>query len=175
MNLQYFIKNNKKGLHSSELLLGKSSTTGFTTIELIIAISIIVILTAIALPKLNNFKTTQTHKNEVGNVMALLNEARVRALSGDNARDYNILFNPGNNTVTLSRITTDEGDTEYEETITLDSHVGFTTTLTDNTVSFTRFTGASSSIGTITITTTSGAYTKTSVIRMYTSGLAALD
>src|SRR3989344_2213629 len=105
MNLQYFIKNNKKGLHSSELLLGKSSTTGFTTFELIIAISIIVILTAIALPKLNNF----------------------------------------------------------------------TTTLTDNTVSFTRFTGASSSIGTITITTTSGAYTKTSVIRMYTSGLAALD
>lgn len=156
----------------------KNLTSGFTLLELIIAICLIALLTAIALPKLNNFRTGQIHKNEVGNMLAMLNEARTRALTGDSSRAYSVSIDTTAKTMTLFRVTTDPDDTAYSEIMTLDDKLTLSTSLagtTDSTITFNRFTGNTVNAGTITVTTTNGAFSRTATIRVYVSGLAALE
>lgn len=156
----------------------KYITKGFTLLEMIVAICLITILTAIALPKLNNFRTGQIHKNEVGNMLAMLNEARTRALAGDSSRAYSVSIDTVAKTMTLFRVTTDPGDTAYSETVNLDTKVSVSTSLAgtpSNTITFARYTGTTLNAGTITVTTTNGLFSRVSTIRIYVSGLAALE
>ncbi len=156
----------------------KYITKGFTLLEMIVAICLITILTAIALPKLNNFRTTQIHKNEVGNMLAMLNEARTRALAGDSGRAYSVSIDTVAKTMTLFRVTTDPGDTAYSETVPLNTKVSVLTSLAgtpSSTITFARYTGTTLNAGTITVTTTNGLFSHTSTIRVYVSGLAAIE
>ena len=153
----------------------KKYTLGFTLIELILSIAIIAILAGISVPNFNKFKTSQIHNSEVSNALSLLNEARTRATTGDSARAYSVSITNGTQTFLLFRVTTDPGDTAYSEIVTMDSHVTLANTITGGTITFARFTGNTTNTGTITITTTSGSYSRSSVIRIYPNGLAALD
>lgn len=151
------------------------SVKGFTVIELVIGIAIIIILAGISVPSFNKFKTSQIHNSEVSNALSLLNEARTRAVTGDYARAYSVSINNVNKTLNLFRVTTDPGDVAYSELVTMDSHVTMTNTISGGTITFARYTGITSNTGTITITTTSGSYSRTSTIQIYPTGLAALD
>lgn len=151
------------------------SVKGFTLIELVIGIAIIIILAGISVPSFNKFKISQIHNSEVSNALSLLNEARTRATSGDSARSYSVSINNTDKTLTLFRVTTDPGDTAYSEIVTMDNHITLSNTISGETITFLRFTGTTSNTGTITITTTSGSYSRASTIRIYPTGLAALD
>ncbi len=151
--------------------------SGFTLIELLIGIFIIALLSVIAVRGLTNFKLMQIHNGEVSSVLAVLNEARVRAGAGDNARNYSVVIDSNAKTLTLSRITTDPGDTAYTYTKTLDPRVSLNLSLASgSTITFTRFTGAVSNTGTILITTTgTGGNTRNSTIRIYPTGLSSKE
>lgn len=148
---------------------------GFTFIELITVISIIGIITVVGFPRFNNFKNSQTHNSEVSNVLSLFNEARVRAVSGDNAKAYSVSIDTNNKTFLLFRVTTLPGDTPYSELITMNNKISLSTNISGNTVTFNRYTGFTENSGIITIVTTSGSFNKTSIVRIYPNGLAAID
>jgi Tfp pilus assembly protein FimT len=66
----------------------------FALIELIIAVSIIIIFTGLTIPFYNRFTTEQQLKNEGKNVVNLLELARKKAISGDLA-NYSCPSNTG--------------------------------------------------------------------------------
>lgn len=148
---------------------------GFTFIELITVIFIIGIITVVGFPRFNNFKNSQTHNSEVSNVLSLFNEARIRAVSGDNAKAYSVFIDRNNKTFLLFRVTTLPGDTAYSELITMNNKISLSTNITGDTVTFNKYTGFTENSGTITIETTSGSFNKTSIVRIYPNGLAAID
>lgn len=149
---------------------------GFTVLELLISIAIIVLLSTFAVQGLAKFKLNQAQNNEVTKVLAVLNEARVRAQSGDSARNYSVTINTAAKTMTLFRVTTDPGDTAYSSVSNLNPQTTLSLLMNSgNTITFERFTGATTNTGTITVSTTSGTNTKSSTIRIYKTGLAALE
>lgn len=150
--------------------------TGFTLIELLVGIAILGLLATVSINGLSKFRLGQLHNGEVAKVIAVLNEARVRALSGDSARNFSVTIDGAAKSLTLSKITTEVGDTPYSHTTLLDQKSAIVTSLIGgNTITFVRFTGTTANTGTITLTTTSGANSKTTIIRVYTTGLATRE
>lgn len=148
---------------------------GFTMIELIVVVFIIGFISVLSFTGLTTYKYDQVHKNNLDNTLSLLNKARTKALSGENARDYNININSVNKTFTLTLVQTDVNDPTYSETLTLDNQTTITETITGSDINFTRFTGATNNTGNITLTTTSGGFSKASTIKIYPTGLAAIE
>jgi len=75
-------------LHASRYALG--DRRGATFIELMIAVAIIVILSAIVANPLAKYRKDQLQKTAVEDVTALLNEARSRTLLSDGSSQYGV-------------------------------------------------------------------------------------
>jgi type II secretory pathway pseudopilin PulG len=74
----------------------KSNNHGFTLIELLTVITIFILIIAVVMPNLVNFKTKQSLKNTNENIVALLNKAKSDSLSSLNSSNYGIHFNNDN-------------------------------------------------------------------------------
>lgn len=65
---------------------------GFTLFEIIIAISILLIIIALALPKFSEFRTTQIHSSSVADVLSSLDQARRNTLNSLDSSSYGVHF-----------------------------------------------------------------------------------
>lgn len=158
--------------------MNKKYSAGISFLELIVAISIIGLLSRVAIAGLSKFKLNQVHNDTTQSVLAFINEARTRAQAGDNARSYSITVDTTTKKLTLFRVTTGPGDTSYSEDLNLNSNTTLAKSITGgdgSTITFTRFTGATSNTGTITITTTLGSNSRSSVVQIFITGLATIQ
>ena len=151
---------------------------GISMIELVVAVTILFVFSLIAIRGLDGFRIIQSHNAAEDAILAVLNEGRTRASTGNYARDYAVQVSNYYKTVTISRITTDPGDTPYTNSLSFDTRTTIDTSLANtstDTVIFARFSGATTNIGTITITTQGFGKIKTSTITVYASGLASVN
>ena len=70
----------------------KSRARGFTLVEIIIAIGIIVTLASIVALNLGTFRETQGISNASDEIIALVNQARSRTLAADGGTNYGVHF-----------------------------------------------------------------------------------
>ncbi len=61
---------------------GKNNLTGFTVLELVVVIGIMVMLLTITLPNFNGFNTNQTVDTEADKLFSILRQAQIWALTG---------------------------------------------------------------------------------------------
>ncbi len=142
--------------------------------ELLVVIFIISLISGLTIIGLTNYKYNQVHKLDVQTTLSILNSARVKASTGQNARDYNVVINSTAKTMTLNLVSTDIGDPVDTETETLDTHTAISGTA-PATIVFDRFTGSTTNTGTIILTTSVTGYSKATTITIYPTGLAATE
>jgi prepilin-type N-terminal cleavage/methylation domain-containing protein len=65
---------------------------GFTAVEMIVTVSIIAIVCAIALPSLSKFHNQQVLQNTTEDIVTTLNEARNNTISSKNSNTYGVHF-----------------------------------------------------------------------------------
>ncbi|MCX6757422.1 MAG: hypothetical protein NTZ44_00865 [Candidatus Nomurabacteria bacterium] len=65
---------------------------GFTSIEMIVVLGIIVLLFLIVLPSLNKMRESQTFKNTAQDVFSSLDKARSQTLASVNSSSYGVHF-----------------------------------------------------------------------------------
>lgn len=65
-------------------------TSGLSLIEVVIGIVIVIILATIVAQKFSSFRQGQALSNSVDEVIAIINEARSRTLSGENGQPYGV-------------------------------------------------------------------------------------
>lgn len=151
---------------------------GISMIELVLIVTILFVFSLITIRGLDGFNTIQSHNAAEDAILALLNEGRTRASSGDYARDYEVQVSNDDKSVTISRITTDPGDMPYTNTLYFNTKTTIDTILantSNSTVTFSRFSGSTTNTGSITITTQGFGKIKTSIITVYASGLASIN
>jgi prepilin-type N-terminal cleavage/methylation domain-containing protein len=125
---------------------------GFSIIELLIVLGIIVLVSIIIFPAISKFKDTQTLKTSVEDVSSLIAKARVQTISGNEGRAFGVTIDASTKTFTLYALS---GGTKItRETTTLPSQIAVSTTTTD--IQFEKVTGEAVSSGTITLTNQSG-------------------
>jgi len=65
---------------------------GFTIIEIIVAVAILMVISVFTLVALNTFRENQSLKNSVNETIALINQARSKTLSSQDFSQYGIHF-----------------------------------------------------------------------------------
>lgn len=80
---------------------------GFTIIEIIITVAILLVITTLTLIALNTFRENQSFKNAVNETISLINQARSKTLSSQDFSQYGIHFE-------LSRVVLFKGTTFSE-------------------------------------------------------------
>lgn len=125
---------------------------GFSIIELLIVLGIIVLVSIVIFPAISKFKDTQTLKTSVEDVSSLIAKARVQTISGNEGRAFGVTIDASTKTFTL--YTLSGGTKITRETTTLPSQITVSTTTTD--IQFEKVTGEAVSSGTITLTNQSG-------------------
>jgi len=151
---------------------------GFTLVELLLVIFIISIMSFLSISSLSKYKNNQIHKLDVDQTISALNSARIKASTGENSRNYSVVIDPANKTLTVSLVQTDPTDPVYTETINLNSNTTITNTIAGqpaNTIVFSRYTGETTNTGTITLSTSTGDNNISSIVRVYPTGLANID
>jgi len=68
------------------------NNSGFTLLELLIAISILGVIVAITMPKLVDYRKEQSLKNTAENIVSILNKAKSDSLNSLNSLNYGIHF-----------------------------------------------------------------------------------
>lgn len=136
--------------------------TGFSLIELLIIIAIMVIVGTIAMPKLINFQRGQSLKNTTENIIGLLNRAKSNSNSSLNSENYGVHFESDYMVYfvgdTYSSQSSNNERVDFESGITLLSGNG-------SNIVFPRLTGDVFGYGTITLKLTAlPARTKTITI-----------
>lgn len=132
---------------------------GFTLFEIIIAISILLIIIALALPKFSEFRTVQIHSSSIADVLSSLDQARRNTLNSLDSSSYGVHFE-------TSKIVIFKG-TAYsaQDANNIDVLFASPSSITNITLSgggsdiyFNRLTGTPNKTGSITIST--GSYAK---------------
>lgn len=147
---------------------------GFTLVELLVVIFIISLISGLTIIGLTSYKYNQVHKLDVQTTLSILNSARVKAGTGQNARDYNVVIDSTAKTMTLNLVSTDISDPTDTETVELDSHTVISGTV-PTTIVFDRFTGSTANTGTIVLTTSVTGFSRATTITIYPTGLAATE
>lgn len=127
-------------------------TKGNTLIEVVIAIAILVVILVISVPKINDFRDTQSLKNTTVEITTLLNEARTSTLSSKNSTVYGVHFESDRATLFTGN-TFDNSDTN-NKVIIFDSSVALPSgninlNGSGSDILFTRLTGDTNMYGTI--------------------------
>ncbi len=72
-----------------------SKNTGLTLIEILMAISIIIVISSLALMSLSSFRSQQVLKSTTVDIMSILNKAKQNTLSSLNSTNYGVHFESG--------------------------------------------------------------------------------
>lgn len=125
---------------------------GFSIIEILIVLGVIVLLSVIVIPSISKFKDTQTLKSGVEDVVSILTKARVQTISGNEGRVFGVTIDANAKTFVLYALQSSTKLTR--ETTTLASGISVSTTTTD--IQFEKLTGEPIAIATITLTNQAG-------------------
>jgi len=127
---------------------------GFTLIEVLISISIIIIIASIATPNLIEFKRQQTLKNTTEDVLSLLNKARNNTIASKESKNYGIRFFSDKVILFRGLTYTESTDNEvvnFDSFVTIPSVGGINLLGGGDEVVFSRLTGDVANYGTIRI------------------------
>lgn len=153
----------------------QDSTTGFSLIEIIIVVSILIVLTVLGFNAASNFGKADAVKNSARTLATILDEARARTLASENRSQYGVHIVVGESKVTFFEGTAYSSSDPDNRIFSFDPRVAISTTtrgsVTD--VIFTRLSGTSTSI-TVTIAHTKDASTTESVL-VQTTGLVIMN
>lgn len=137
----------------------KISTSGFTLMEILVAISILAMIALIVFPSISSFRKNQALKNAIEETVSLLERARSKTLASENDRAYGVLIDTTAKTISLFRIVS--GSNVTEETVSLDTSLSISHLLNPGPsgspdISFARLSGEASRTGTVTFTNGDG-------------------
>ena len=171
----------KKGFtHTPNFLLSKSSSVcnikkknlvwGFTILEILITISVLLIIISIVISPFSSFRNRSILNAEVENVITLLSEARSKTLASLDDSEYGVHFE-ANRMVFFKGNSFTEPDPDnkeiiFDQTVYISS-ISLTGVGAD--VIFNRLIGKTDEDGTITIALTSDPTTN-NVIHIYSTG-----
>lgn len=147
---------------------------GFTVLEILIAVAILVVLGALILSPFSKFRTSQILNSETENILSLITQARENTLSSADASQYGVHFE--NMRAVMFKGATYSASDSNNKPISISSQAQISTISlsgggTD--VVFQRLTGKTNQSGTVTLSLKSNP-TKTRVIKIESTGLAGL-
>jgi len=138
---------------SSYKIFLKFGRSGFTLIEILIVISIIVVLLAISTSSFTNINKAESLKADVRNIISVIDEARGKTLSSKNSSQYGVHFEEFNTTLFTGAIYSSGNPTNQVTGLGSLTHISsISLNGGGSDVIFDRLTGATSQSGTITVT-----------------------
>lgn len=151
--------------------INKNNSFGFTFLEMIIAIAILALLIAVALPKFSAFKNSQVVSNSAEEIISAVSKARSQTLSSVASSEYGVHFDT--NQIVIYKGTSYSSSDASNEIVKIVSPATISNISLTGGVSefyFDRLSGAPSKTGTVTVSV-SGASSKT--ITISASGAAS--
>ena len=147
-------------------------TAGFTLIEIVIAVTILVLIGALLFSAFRTFSTRHTLDGAAMEVRSVLAEARAQTLESLNDSAYGVHIQ--SDRLVLFKGTTYVANDANNRTILMSSRITLSTSLTPSgsDVLFQRLTGKATQTGTVTVTLKSDA-TQTRTITITQSGLSS--
>ncbi len=148
---------------------------GFTAIEILIALAVIVIIVSVALPQLSHSRENQAMKNAVQESLSSIDKARGETLSSLNSSEYGVHFQ--SDKVIIFKGTAYSTGASTNETIDIVTPASISNVTfggvssTSGDVYFNRLSGAPSTTGTVTISTTN--FSK--IITISATGIASVN
>jgi prepilin-type N-terminal cleavage/methylation domain-containing protein len=130
----------------------KQYTKGFTAIEIVIVLAIVVLLIAVVLPPLEKMKQNQVLKSAVADISSTLNKAKSQTLSSVNSLEYGVHFQSDKivifqgNTYSAANSTNEDVQITYPAYI---SNINLTGGASD--IYFDKLSGAPNKTGDITV------------------------
>lgn len=170
-----------KGFMSVETLNAKEthkkskSMAGFTVLEILIVVSVLLVIISIVVSPFSSFRNRSILNTEVENIITLLNEARSNTLASLNDSEYGVHFEANRMVLFKGNLFT-EPDPDNKEII-FDQTVYISNILLTGggaNVIFNRLTGKSDEHGTITIALTSSS-TINNIIHIYSTGSTEIE
>ena len=138
----------------------KTKNKGFTAIELIIAIFIIALLSAIIIPNLAKFHNGRVLQNTNEDIISLLNEARNDTISSKDSNIYGIHFQTDRAilfTGASYNVSSSNKEIDFDSAVAIPASGGINLNGEISDVVFDRITGETAGYGTIIIRLTSDA------------------
>lgn len=152
--------------------------TGKTILEIVIAISILIIILAMIVPALSTFRNDQTIKNTTEDIISLLNEARTDTLSSKNSTYYSVHFESTRAVYYAGGTFTDGLSTNkvitFDTLVSLPISGGINLNGSGSDVHFTRLSGDTNEYGTIVVQLKSDA-TKQKTITIAKTGVVSAN
>jgi type II secretory pathway pseudopilin PulG len=124
---------------------------GFTTIELLVVIGIMVITVAAVLPMYSNLQVTAQLNETNSQIAQTLRIAKEESMSRLNNANHGVKFFSGS-FVLYQGTSYALRDNSYDRTVTLEPVLSITTTLVGDEINFTRASGLPDTTGTTTLT-----------------------
>lgn len=139
---------------------------GFTLIEVLIVLAILVLVTSIIAPSFVKLGGGEALDTSVSSIISILNEAKSEAVSSKNASDYGVRI------LKNQLVSFENSYGTNNKTLTISSLVSISTSTgmaTNSEVIFSNVSGSSNASGTITVTVLRDP-TKKSTITVYSTG-----
>jgi prepilin-type N-terminal cleavage/methylation domain-containing protein len=148
------------------LLKEKNTTAGFTLVEMLLTLSILVILVAMIIPSFGKVGGQQALDTTVMSIVSVLNAAKSSAISSTDAQEPSVKYGVGiysNRLISYNGLAT--SSVSISNLVTISTSTGIGSEIIFNNVS-----GSTNSNGTITVTVVNDS-TKKSVITIYPTGV----
>lgn len=131
---------------------------GFTAIEILIVLSVVVILISIAIGSLSKVKENQVIKDSVQDVLSSLDKARTETLSSLNSSEYGVHFQADQVIIFKGKVYSAGASTNEIISISSPASISNVTlagvSSTSGDFYFNRLSGAPSATGTVTVSST---------------------
>ena len=159
-------------LDSWFLILDSNLMRGFTLIELIIVLGILVVVSALSIPFIQTFQVSSDLYTHTNTLVKTLRRAQHQAVTGLNDSSWGVYFANGNKKFVLFKgedyITRDQSydqETDYPEIFNITTDFG-------SEIYFSLYSGQPSTVGLVTITSPNN---KSKTISIANSGLIQID
>lgn len=153
----------------------KKTDSGFTAIEILVAIAIVVLLSVITFTSFSNLNRKEILDKESLKILSVIQDARSLTLSSKNSSQYGVYFEE-DRIISFAGSTYNSSNPNNLET-TLSSRVSITSIALNGVVSevvFERLSGKTSQFGTVTLSLVSDS-SLTKTIRIFETGLLEID
>ena len=154
-------------------LMKLQATRGFTIVEILIVIGIMVVLVGVVVIPFASFRDQAILDGATEEALALLHEARERTVSSDGASRYGVYFESGKVTLFKGTAFPGAGDPDNKEILLHNRLVLTKSASLDDGAIFERLTGKIGAAGTITVSLISDS-AKSRTIEISSAGLASL-
>lgn len=149
--------------------------TGFTAVEILIGLAVVLVIFSIALGPLKSFRDNQILASDTENVLSLLKEARSQTVFSKNSSQYGVRFEPGRAVLFPGTIFSEPNANNKE----LPLHNGLTISNWSlngggQEVVFERLTGKTSQFGSVTISLKNNP-AKVKIINIGETGIAGTN